>query len=285
MNYTVYKHTSPSGKVYVGITSMTVERRWGNNGNAYKNQGVIWKAVCKYGWENINHEIIKSGLSEKEAKDLEISTIAKFKSNDSKYGYNCTIGGDGTCGWKYNSNQRELLMRRLKGNKYALGCVRSEKTKKKQSEARKDKHSVSQIGLNGKLITTFKSVADASKSVNGNRANIAACCNGRQLTAYGYQWRYVGEEHTTEEVLKGGKWQPTQIVQLTKEGQEIARFDSIKAAAKHFGCGNGRSGISACLYGKAHTAYGFRWMLVPTAEAGANKLLLSGTHFRFEAVV
>lgn len=85
--------------------------------------------------------------------------------------------------------------------------------------------------------------------------------------------------------MKGGKCQPVQIVQLTKDGEEVARFDSIKSAAKHFGCGDGRSGISACLNGKAHTAYGYRWMLVAAAEAGANKLVLSGSKFRFEAVI
>lgn len=26
--WTVYRHTSPSGKVYIGITSQNVERRW-----------------------------------------------------------------------------------------------------------------------------------------------------------------------------------------------------------------------------------------------------------------
>lgn len=32
--WTVYRHTSPSGKVYIGITSQNVERRW-NSGKGY----------------------------------------------------------------------------------------------------------------------------------------------------------------------------------------------------------------------------------------------------------
>ena len=28
MNYTLYKHTTPSNKVYIGITSMGVKKRW-----------------------------------------------------------------------------------------------------------------------------------------------------------------------------------------------------------------------------------------------------------------
>ena len=34
-NYCVYKHTSPSGKVYVGITKLKPKYRW-NNGKGYK---------------------------------------------------------------------------------------------------------------------------------------------------------------------------------------------------------------------------------------------------------
>lgn len=34
--YTVYKHTTPSGKVYIGITKQKPWQRW-NNGNGYKN--------------------------------------------------------------------------------------------------------------------------------------------------------------------------------------------------------------------------------------------------------
>lgn len=34
-NFIVYKHTSPSGKCYVGITSQAPEYRWGNNGYKY----------------------------------------------------------------------------------------------------------------------------------------------------------------------------------------------------------------------------------------------------------
>lgn len=34
MGYTLYKHTAPSGKVYIGITSQNVMKRW-QNGSGY----------------------------------------------------------------------------------------------------------------------------------------------------------------------------------------------------------------------------------------------------------
>lgn len=45
-NYSVYKHTSPSGKVYVGITSLKVQKRW-NKGREYLSNIYI-KKECNY---------------------------------------------------------------------------------------------------------------------------------------------------------------------------------------------------------------------------------------------
>ena len=90
----VYKHTSPSGKVYIGITHhANPEKRWGNNGNLYGKDTVFYKAILKYGWDNIEHEILYSNCSEEEAKSLEISLIAYYK--ELGLSYNMTIGGDG----------------------------------------------------------------------------------------------------------------------------------------------------------------------------------------------
>ena len=54
--YVVYKHTTPSGKVYIGITGLKPERRW-RNGNGYKDNEHFYRAILKYGWDNIKHEI------------------------------------------------------------------------------------------------------------------------------------------------------------------------------------------------------------------------------------
>lgn len=60
--YTVYKHTTPSGKVYIGITGRAVEKRW-ENGSGYKSNKYFYSAIKKYGWDNIKHEIVCTGLS------------------------------------------------------------------------------------------------------------------------------------------------------------------------------------------------------------------------------
>lgn len=90
--YTVYIHTFPNGKKYIGITRQNVKKRWGY-GTGY-NQQVVGKAIKKYGWKNIKHEIVKDNLSQEEACLLEQKLIKKYKTNQQEYGYNLSIGGD-----------------------------------------------------------------------------------------------------------------------------------------------------------------------------------------------
>ena len=57
-NYSIYKHTSPSGKSYIGITKQG-KKRFGKDGNGYKKQRKFYNAIQKYGWDNFKHEIIE----------------------------------------------------------------------------------------------------------------------------------------------------------------------------------------------------------------------------------
>lgn len=78
--WSVYIHTTPSGKKYVGITSRKLNKRW-RNGHGYNTQ-MFGRAIEKYGWENIKHEVIASDLTHDKAVELEKFLIAKYKTND-----------------------------------------------------------------------------------------------------------------------------------------------------------------------------------------------------------
>ena len=91
--FLVYKHTAPNKKVYIGITKQNTEKRW-QNGNGYNTQSKFWKAIKKYGWDNITHEVVAENLTEKEACELEEKLIEEYKSTDSRYGYNIYPGGN-----------------------------------------------------------------------------------------------------------------------------------------------------------------------------------------------
>lgn len=91
--FTVYVHISPSNKRYFGITSQDVKKRW-NNGRGYCKNEYFWKAIQKYGWDNFEHEIIVSGIQKEIACQMEKDLISEYKSNDYRYGYNLSDGGE-----------------------------------------------------------------------------------------------------------------------------------------------------------------------------------------------
>jgi group I intron endonuclease len=89
--YSVYKHTTPNNKVYIGITKNNPEIRWAN-GLGYSHQ-IFFRAIVKYGWENIKHEILYTGLTKEQAIEKEIELIRLYDSTDPDKGYNITEGG------------------------------------------------------------------------------------------------------------------------------------------------------------------------------------------------
>ena len=87
----VYEHRFPNGKRYIGITSNDPEKRW-NNGNGYKQQTKVRKAIKHYGWDNIKHTVLVDGLSREAAERLEQYLIAELDTIGN--GYNVAIGGN-----------------------------------------------------------------------------------------------------------------------------------------------------------------------------------------------
>lgn len=87
--YSVYMHTFPNGKRYVGITRQEVEKRW-QKGNGYKKQK-IYEDIVFYGWDNIKHEVLYENLSRVEAQQIEINLIKEYDCIEN--GYNISFGG------------------------------------------------------------------------------------------------------------------------------------------------------------------------------------------------
>lgn len=112
MCYTVYVHITPNNKYYVGITKQNVQNRW-KNSLGYQSQRLFWRAIKKYGWDNIKHIIIATGLTHDDACKKEIELIAKYQSNNPKYGYNRTSGGDGTCNFSHKNPHSDDWKRKV----------------------------------------------------------------------------------------------------------------------------------------------------------------------------
>lgn len=125
-DYKVYVHIAPNEKLYFGITHLKPEHRWLSNGNGYKNCTLFWRAIKKYGWENISHIVLIDGISKEMACEIEKYLIAKYHSNESAYGYNNSLGGEsGSYGHKMSLETRQKI------SKANLGRQVSEETRKK----------------------------------------------------------------------------------------------------------------------------------------------------------
>lgn len=150
--YTVYCHTSPSGKRYIGITSNhRLNDRW-RGGKGYRVNIHFDNAIKKYGWDNFSHEILESGLTREEACEREKYYIALYDSTDPTKGYNVSLGGgahseetkrkigDAQRGeknyWHTHKHTEEYCKRMSESCKGKTGHPCSEETKQKLRLAR-----------------------------------------------------------------------------------------------------------------------------------------------------
>jgi group I intron endonuclease len=89
--YYIYKHTSPSGKSYIGQTTNVARRirehRSSNNCRAFHN------AIQKYGWELFSTEILAIVQTIAESNELETKYITEHNTLTPN-GYNLKLGGD-----------------------------------------------------------------------------------------------------------------------------------------------------------------------------------------------
>lgn len=227
--FCVYKHTSPNGKVYIGITKDNPENRW-RSGKGYYQNVHFTGAINKYGWENFKHEILFENLTKEEACQKEIELIAKYQSNNPDYGYNQSIGGEcPALGSKHTEETKVKMSEMRKGeNCYWYGKHRSQETCEKISQSKKGKpicektrkallyavnhqteetrKKISQAGkgnqhaVKSKVLCVetgivYNSISDASKKTNIVRSTIGRVCNEvpRYKTAGGYHWKFIEE--------------------------------------------------------------------------------------------
>lgn len=278
MGYIVYKHTSPSGKVYIGITGQTTKQRWGYNGNGYRYCPYFWRAIQKYGWENIEHEILYEGLTEEEACEMEVKLIAEYNATNPAHGYNDLIGGtSGKHGRPYTEEQLRKMSETTKKlwadpeyrqrlSDAHKGKVIPPEQRQKMSEAHNG-----QKQWNEGVPLTEEHKAKLSRIMK-ELGNKPPSPKGRKQTEEAK--RKIGEAHRgfnpfsvtpmTDEwkakCVKAAKERCSKpILQFTKDGEFVAEYPSGADAAVALGNRRYQTNISSCALGKGKTAYGYKW--------------------------
>lgn len=225
--YIVYMHEHrESGKKYIGITGMKPEYRW-NNGKGYTS-GYFRNAIDKHGWDAFRHEILYTKLTKEEACKLEQELIAKYQTNNSEFGYNCSVGGEMTAlgaHWTLreetkckmrkakSEEHRKHISEARKGNGNPMyGKRLSEEHRRKISESGKgrrlsEEHKAKLSGANnynsktvgmydadtGKLYATWGSTGEAARQTGVSQQSISACCRHKRKSAGGWLWEYISE--------------------------------------------------------------------------------------------
>jgi group I intron endonuclease len=123
-----------NGKKYVGKTVARLRKRWSNHVHSARNGSFYYlhRAMRKYGIENFKIEEVCRPPSYELLSALEKWYIGFYKSNDSKFGYNLTTGGEGTVGYKFSEEQ----LKKLSLSHLGQSRLHSEETKRKMSQAK-----------------------------------------------------------------------------------------------------------------------------------------------------
>lgn len=212
--WVVYRHTSPSGKVYIGITS-NIKHRWASNGKNYCTYDSIFKkAIEKYGWDNIQHEILLEGVSKSEAIYAEKYLIRWYKLHN--LSYNVTDGGEGTLGIKFSKDRIQ----------------RSVETRVANNET---DYVVIDEGFNYVL---FNTVSEAAKYLGGMHSNVSHVL--RQPIGYTFKKHYIWKhkkgtpvnidsiKQCIQEALKQRHNKMSENNKIASKKAAIARKDAVQ---------------------------------------------------------
>lgn len=250
--YCVYRHTTPNGKVYIGITQQSPNGRW-KRGWGYSTNLVFFRAINKYGWDNIKHEILMDSLTEEEAKAAEIRLIAEHRSTEREYGYNITEGGDSGVSRPHTQEEKESARKRWLGEK--------------------NPNARSVICLETLII--YRTTAEAQRATGATK--IGDCCRQtyKHRTSGGYHWAFYDPDKTIDhyERLLERRVEEESVKRPMSEDAKRKLIDACRRSVICLETGKAYSsmkdassdtgapqpGICNCCKGKSRTAGGFHW--------------------------
>lgn len=182
--YSVYVHTNKiDGRKYVGITRKKPHERWHKDGSGYYYNTPFWEDIQRLGWnEGFDHEVVATGLTSYEAAKMEIELIKKYDSF--KNGYNRSLGGEGTSGYKVGTPIRE----RMSPEVYAEWSTKNAERMKRLGVERTRRV----VSLTENIV--YESAVEASDRTNIPAARIRDMCNRNKRTRFydsqGYYYRF-----------------------------------------------------------------------------------------------
>ena len=236
-NYIVYRHTSPSGKVYIGITCKNPEKRW-RKGIGYLHNSYFLNAIKKYGWDNIKHEVLFENLNEESALAIEEDLIYYYKQLG--ISYNITNRGAKTS-WA-GQHHTDETKQKMSSIAKELGRVPSRYAIEKSANLRRGKHLSEETKLKISEANKGKVLSEETKMKIS-------------LSKQGDKHPMWGKTHSEEAKKKISIGHSKVILQYDLDGSFIREWPSISNAAKELNIDN--SAITKVCKGTLQKTKGF----------------------------
>lgn len=238
--WTVYQHIFPNCRSYIGITSkQNPYDRFGKNGREYGYY--VGRAIKKYGWENVKHIILETGLTQKEANEREKYYIQLYNTQ-APNGYNITSGGEGRAGYKHimSEQTKQKISKTKTGVKMG---PRNDLWKQHISESKLNSH--------------YRHSEETKQKIKNNRKNVKVSDETKSKIRATVLEKKLYMYLLTPEVKQKTKLARSIVIeQIDDLGNIIKVFNSATECAKYFNCSVAL--ISCILSGKKQNKYNIR---------------------------
>jgi group I intron endonuclease len=206
-----------NNKKYIG-KSVNIKKRLCDhkcklNQNIHKNY-YLQRSWNKYGCENFTFYIICK-CEQSVLNDLEIMYIDKYNTNNSDYGYNMTVGGEGGTGYHHTEETKRLISDMQIGKKLSDELKEKLKniwkTKIEDGYMPKTEHlqkynkahmlRIKCYDKTGNMIHIYNGINETARLLNIEATNISKVLKRKHRSCKGYVFVYEEEHLTKEEVL------------------------------------------------------------------------------------
>lgn len=235
-------------KRYFGITSQKVERRWAR-GSAYKlknKSGLprhFYNAIQLYGWDNFTHEVLFENLTKEQASCKEKELIAKYHTQDERYGFNCQEGG-------FEGNfPNEAIKKKISENHADVSGINNPSCR----------GAIIQLDLEGNFLHEYNCVKEAIEQTGITKSQFYHVLAHHTRSCKGYLWYWKNEYNKMDKsqiFYKTNGKRP--VKQLDDERNVINIFASCREAVMTI---NGTKEVDKIIRAiqNGKKAYGYYW--------------------------
>lgn len=272
----IYKLTNTiNGKIYIGKTIFTSEKRWADHIRESQNNqnSILNRAISKYGANSFLLDTLEQ-CENYNLNNREKYYIALYNSYYLYgHGYNMTLGGDGSA--KYSDEEiLQLWNQGLLVSEIALqlNCTVNtvtnhlynfiDKDTIKQRQNKKQEKAVEQYSTYGDFIQIWPSATIAGKTLNIGSSHIGNCCQGRQISAYGFLWKFSNDNKPVSQLVDEYILSSNckDVYEITKNKQIIKWYNSPREAEISLSITKGKVSAICNFNPGTHSASGHYFM-------------------------